>query len=150
VSAAGNESLACVAIVDDDEESALILQEFLESKGLSAEKFVEAEALLAEAFHRFAAILLDINLPGMWGSECAYELRRRRYSGPIIAISGNIERWDQGDLQDLGFTCALGKPLEPKRLLDLLRKTIIRSHEAASDEKAKTGAMQPLDPLSAG
>src|SRR3989339_406430 len=113
MSTAGNESRACVAIVDDDEESTLILQEFLESKGLAAERFLNAEALLGAIPCRFAAMLLDIHLPGIWGTECGYELRRRGYSGPIIAISGNIESWDQGDLQDLGFTCSLGKPLDP-------------------------------------
>jgi DNA-binding response OmpR family regulator len=143
VSAAEDKTKARVAIVDDDEESTLILQEFLESRGLSAERFLAAEALLAATPCRFAAILLDINLPGMWGSECGFELRRRGYSGPIIAISGNIEIWDPGDLRDLGFTCALGKPVEPRQLLGLLRTHIKRNGEASS---GKGKAMPPLDP----
>lgn len=130
MSAAEEEIRAGVAIVDDDEESASLLQEFLEGKGFSVVWFAEAEPLLVAKPHRFAAMLLDINLPGMWGSECGFHLRCGGYTGPIIAISGNIELWEKGDLQDLGFTCALGKPVNLKQLINLLRKHIRQDNKA--------------------
>lgn len=129
VSIAESENWGCVAIVDDDEDSTLVLQEFLETKGLSAERFSMAEALLDADPNRFTAILLDLNLPGMWGSECGFELRRRGYIGPIIAISGNIEIWDSGDIHYLGFTDKMSKPIQPKELIEVLRKYLMRSED---------------------
>jgi FixJ family two-component response regulator len=131
-----------VAIVDDDVESTLILRDFLESKELAAECFADAEALLDARPRRFEAILLDINLPGIWGSECSYQLRTNGYGGPIIAISGNIEFWSADDLRDLGFTCALGKPLNPPQLIALLQQHITGWGTTSSGQR---GA-EPVNP----
>ncbi len=110
----------CVAVVDDDEDSALILQEFLTKRGVGAECFTAAENLITAEVERFDAVILDLHLPGMWGSQCSYELRRRGYDGLIIGLTGNLEHWDPEDLADLGFTCALGKPLDTRKLLECL------------------------------
>lgn len=124
-----------VAIVDDDEACILILKEFLESKGMTVEGFSTAEALLAISPHRFSAVLLDINLPGIWGSECGFLLRCCGYQGTIIAISGNVELWSRDDLHDLGFTYALGKPIKPNELISILKAQAIHG-----ERKRKRGA----------
>jgi CheY-like chemotaxis protein len=113
-----------IAIVDDDVDSILSLRDYLENEKMSTECFADAEALLGAHPCRFDAILLDINLPGIYGSECSYRLRCIEYKGPIIAISGSIELWDTDDLKELGFTCILSKPLNPIQLITLLRKHI--------------------------
>ena len=112
----------CVAIVDDDEDSGLLMQEFLESRGMSSERFLDAEALLDAVPLRFTAILLDINLPKMLGSECGFRLRKLGYVAPLIAISGNMERWNLDELVALGFTCAWTKPLNLNSLIYLLQE----------------------------
>ncbi|MHC4885978.1 MAG: response regulator [Planctomycetota bacterium] len=121
-----------VAIVDDDVESSLVLRDYLEGKGLSVECFADAEALLDGNPGRFDAILLDLNLPGIWGHECSYRLRRTGYAGLIVAISGNLELWSEHDLADFGFTCALGKPLNPSQLITLLNEGTTGAEEDRS------------------
>ena len=133
MSVSGVTNRAFVAIVDDDEETAQILQEFLEHKGVAIEWFPDAEAILKSNPARFSAILLDICLPGMWGSECGFELRQHGYTGPIIAISGTIERWDQADLQDLGFTHVMGKHLKSAELVALLKEYILAGWTSVAD-----------------
>ncbi len=114
----------CVAIVDDDVDSGELMQEFLESRGMPSERFLDAEALLDALPLRFTAILLDINLPNMLGSECGFQLRQLGYVAPIIAISGNMEQWNMGDLENLGFTCVLTKPRNLNSLINLLHEAI--------------------------
>ena len=114
---------ACpIALVDDDEETTALLKEFLESQGVKVECFRSAEKMLSAAPARFGAIVLDIHLPGMWGSECGAELRGFGYKGPLIAITGNIEDWDPDDLRDLGFDHTLPKPFDPHSLVECVRK----------------------------
>ncbi len=81
----------CVALVDDEEETSSVLAEFLERKEWRTEIFIVAEDLLNSKPNRFHAVILDIHLPGMWGTECAFRLRNGGYKNPIIAITGNIE-----------------------------------------------------------
>lgn len=111
-----------VAVVDDDVETNLILRDFLEGNDLSVECFADAETLMESNPCRFDVILLDINLPGIWGSECSFRLRNIGYAGTIFAISGNIELWDPDDLKELGFSGSLGKPMDPRHLIDLLNQ----------------------------
>ena len=113
-----------VAIVDDDDETTGILAEFLERRELRTRTFDSAEGIRDCRPQQFDAIILDINLPGMWGTECSYRLRRNGYEGPIIAITGNLEGWDEDDLYDLGFTCVLGKPFDPKELAACVKEHI--------------------------
>lgn len=131
-----------VAIVDDDVESTLILRDFLEGKELTGECFHDAEALLDAKPSRFDAILLDINLPGISGTECCSRLRANGYGAPIIAISGKIELWNSDDLKRLGFTCALGKPLNPPQLVGLLKQHI-PGWSATLSDTGKPGRVSP-------
>ncbi len=114
----------CVAIVDDDDDSGSLMQEFLESRGMVSERFLDAESLLDALPLCFTGILLDLNLPNMPGSECGFKLRRLGYVAPIIAISGNMERWDLDELMHLGFTRALAKPLNLNSLIHLLQEEL--------------------------
>jgi FixJ family two-component response regulator len=119
-----------IAIVDDDLDCATIVAEFLEMENLRTQIYSSAEAILDAGPQQYQAILLDIRLPGMWGSECGFQLRKKGYRGPIIAISGNINYWDKDDLNDLGFTDALSKPFDPQQLLVCVMSAISKySHQ---------------------
>lgn len=77
-------------------------------QGLKVQTFHYVERIHNFDLDDFDSIILDIQLPGMWGSEYGYTLRQIGYKDPIIAISGNLENWDKDDLTDPGFTCASG------------------------------------------
>ncbi|MBN1809157.1 MAG: response regulator transcription factor [Planctomycetes bacterium] len=109
-----------VAIVDDDEHLARLLSEYLVARGAESSSFRSAEDLLAADVRNFQAVVLDIHLPGIWGSECIFKLRNQGYSGLAIAITGHVDKWDREDLKDLGFDGFFAKPFEPADMVGFI------------------------------
>ena len=64
-----------------------------------------------------------------------YKLRNSGYSGPVIAITGYLEDWDEEDLMDLGFNHIIPKPFEAAAILECLMASLengFQEGEAAS------------------
>jgi CheY-like chemotaxis protein len=108
-------------VVEDDKAAQFALGELLGDLGaklLLAQSGEEALRLVLK--HEFAAILLDVRLPGMDGHEVAAAIRslERTRRTPIVFMSAEDDRRTQprdGD-EDL----YLRKPLEP----DVIRPTL--------------------------
>ena len=108
-------------LVEDDKAAQFALSELLGDLGakvLLAQSGEDALRLVLK--HEFAAILLDVRLPGMDGYEVAAAIRtlERTRRTPIIFMSAEEDRRTQtrdGD-QDI----YLRKPLEP----DVIRPTL--------------------------
>ena len=113
-----------VAIVDDDDALAMLLAEVLSRRGVEVEVFGSAEDLLAGDVRSFAAIVLDLRLPGMWGSECVYRLRQMGVCSQVIAMTGFGDEWDEDDLRDLGFDRVYYKPLDVKEFTEALLRDL--------------------------
>jgi DNA-binding response OmpR family regulator len=112
---------ACnIALVDDDSNLTHLLSGYLAGRGMKVAAFARAEDLLSANPGSFDAVILDICLPGMWGSECVYRLRNTGYKGPVIAITGYMDQWDEEDLSDLGFDRVLPKPFDPCVIADCI------------------------------
>ena len=131
-----------VLIADDDRDSALTLSTLLEIEGFevrtvhggqealdAAREFRPDVVLLAQSGedalrlvlkHEFAAILLDVRLPGMDGYEVAAAIRtlERTRRTPIIFMSAEDDR--RTALRDGAAETYLRKPLEPDVLLPTL------------------------------
>ncbi len=115
-----------IALVEDDPESAVLLQEYLGLRGMDVTLFDTAEDFLASAADGFQGVILDMRLPGMSGDECGEALRRCGYHGPLIGITGNIEDWDEDSLRAVGFNAVLSKPFDPKELVACLQRELAR------------------------
>lgn len=120
-----------ILVVDDEEGSRSVIEEFLRSKGYEVETFESGPpALAALEKSPFDLLVLDIYLPGMDGIEILREVRKRHPKLPVIAISGGGR---QGSLSPLAAASRLGadatfpKPLEFEtfltRVADLLART---------------------------
>jgi len=123
-----------VLIVDDDPRNLDALEVMLESSGCA---FVRAqsgdEALLAILQHDFAAIVLDIRMPGMSGIELAHLVKQRRRTRdvPILFLTAHLV--DDVDVlrgYGVGAVDYLSKPINADILrykvavfVDLFRKT---------------------------
>lgn len=106
-------------LVDDDQDNLLALQAILEPLGeelLLATSGTAALGLCLE--HDFAAILLDVRMPGMDGFETADMIRSRRRSRqtPILFLTAyrSDEQLFRG--YDLGAVDFLFKPIVPEVL----------------------------------
>ncbi len=87
------------------------------------------EGLAAFGMATYAAILLDISLPGMTGIECARAIRaeEHRRGGtrkvtPIIALTAGIGLVDKQACLEAGMDDYLTKPFDPEDL----RKVLLR------------------------
>jgi PAS domain S-box-containing protein len=112
-------------IVDDNTDAAYTLAELLRLSGHEVRvAYSGLAALEAAAECRPEAVLLDIGLPGMSGYEVAARLRRdpkvELNSVCLIAITGYGLDSDRALIRQAGFNHHLVKPVDPRRLHQLL------------------------------
>src|SRR5437667_9389592 len=82
-----------ILIVDDDSRNLDALEAMLETTGCTCVRAQSAdEALLALLRHEFAAMVLDIRMPGMGGIELAslIKQRRRTQDVPILFLTAHL------------------------------------------------------------
>ncbi len=114
-----------VLIVDDDEDSAIVMAEALELKGhVTATSFDAAKTL--EVVSRFSpdVILLDIGLPIVNGYELAQRLRQMPELGSarLFAVTGYSQESYRKRAMDCGFDQHITKPIELEALDSLIRR----------------------------
>lgn len=134
--------MTSILLIDDDEYVVELISKVLTQRGyyvFQAGNGEEGIALL-EAHHREIDIIVcDLLMPVKEGIETIIEIRKLRFSHPIIAISGG-GRNNRQDILDaakkLGATAILPKPFRPKELIalfeDLLNVSRLKT-EATTD-----------------
>ena len=111
---------AHVLIVDDQPANLLALEAALDSLGVNLVRAVSGlEALAAVEKQDFAAVLLDVRMPGMDGFQVAREIRRRPRSRftPILFVTAGDDPDDAMlSAYALGAVDFLAKPLRAEVL----------------------------------
>jgi PAS domain S-box-containing protein len=79
-------------------------------------------------------ILQDMRLPDVDGLELAQRLRKLPgiEETPIVAFSGSLPRLEEARLSPVGFSDVLLKPVEPSRLLEILKTYLPSAGESGS------------------
>lgn len=111
-------------VVDDNVDAAAMLALLLEFSGHQV--IVEHEPRLAlqrAVSERFDIFLLDIGLPDMDGTELARRLRAMPVGrkAMMVAITGYGQHFDRRNALKAGFDHYFVKPIEPPKLLAVLR-----------------------------
>jgi len=89
--------------------------------GLEAlERFAEA----TDTDSPFDVILMDMHMPKMDGYQAVAELRSQGCETPIIAITANAMRGDQERCLEIGCDDFITKPVDQRRLVDVLTRRI--------------------------
>jgi DNA-binding response OmpR family regulator len=102
------------------------------ARGLGAEGFeVEAvhdglEGLWRAREHHYAAIILDIMLPGMNGYQVCRTLREEGVWTPILMLTAKDGEWDEAEALDTGADDFLSKPFSFVVLVARLRAILRR------------------------
>ena len=102
------------------------------TRGLAAEGFeVEAvhdglEGLWRAREHRYAAVILDIMLPGMNGYQICRTLREEGVWTPILMLTAKDGEWDEAEALDTGADDFLSKPFSFVVLVARLRAMLRR------------------------
>jgi two-component system CheB/CheR fusion protein len=117
-------------IVEDNEDSRLLLTMFLEAAGFRCQTAADGPsglALIRESQPQ--AAIVDVGLPGMDGLEVARLLRGdAEHAGMyLLALTGYGQADDRKAARDAGFDDHLVKPVD----LDRLVACLTRDHPAA-------------------
>ncbi|AKQ66965.1 Chemotaxis protein methyltransferase CheR [Myxococcus hansupus] len=113
-----------VLLVDDHEDSRLLVRELLELEGHTVSEAADGPSGLQTARSlRPDIVLLDIGLPGMDGYEVARALRGTEEGRGLvlIAVTGYGLEEDRRKALDAGFDEHLVKPVDLTRLRELLQ-----------------------------
>lgn len=77
-------------------------------------------------------ILMDLNMPVMSGIECAKRIRKmsdtKKANIPIIAISGNVNNYTEGDFKAVGINEFVPKPINFDKLVDIVDSYVSQSN----------------------
>jgi excisionase family DNA binding protein len=114
-----------VLVVDDDPDLREFLRVNLELEGYDVREAGSAEeglAVLGEVSPDL--VLLDVNMPGVDGWEMLRRLQERHgvESIPVIMYSGMVEDGEQA--AERGARAFIGKPFDPRRLLEATRQLL--------------------------
>jgi DNA-binding response OmpR family regulator len=133
-----------ILLVEDDPALLSILKAAISFGGFSEDSVGTGEAAL-EAFRRgsFDAVLIDLGLPDLDGSEVLKRLRALS-DVPILVVSGRDAEQDKIALLDLGADDYIAKPFLPGELLARLRAALRRHHASAAPASSADDDRQPI------
>lgn len=122
--------LTPVLIIDDDQELCDLLRDWLATEGFALSSYHDGPGgLQAARTDSYAAIILDVMLPGMNGLEILRELRQSCQT-PLLMLSARGEPVDRILGLELGADDYLAKPCDPRELVARLRALLRRSQPA--------------------
>jgi FixJ family two-component response regulator len=94
----------------------------MRSAGMKCRDFASSEQFLADLDpQQEGCVLLDITMPGATGLQLQAELKKRKISMPIIAVSARDDADTSSRARQLGARLFLRKPVDDQALLDAIR-----------------------------
>ena len=134
-----------VLLVEDNPVNREVAQLLLEGHGVTVDEAASGiEALALFEQHRYDAVLMDIQMPGMNGLEATARIRAHadpvRATTPILALTANAFRADADKYYAAGMNDTLPKPFDEAELLAKLASLIAGVTEPLVDVAAVPGA----------
>jgi DNA-binding response OmpR family regulator len=140
-------SPTAILVVDDDVKLCRLLREYLEPLGYAVEVVHDGREGLARASEgRFAAVILDVMLPGQNGLDVLRELRRRSMV-PVLMLTALGDETDRVAGLEIGADDYLPKTFSSRELLARLRAVIRRSMVTMREEARARAAPVAVGPL---
>ncbi len=120
-----NNTLALIAVVEDQAPVAMALLRLLRSCGFAAEAFASGPAFLDWVHgNRPDCIILDIHMPHMSGVEVKEHLMAGHRSLPTIFITASDDPDDEQRALQANPVCLLHKPFTADQLLTAIRTAL--------------------------
>jgi len=123
-----------ILVMDDEEGVRRLISRMLQSFGYSVigkENGKDTLDFFMEETRNnrsFAAMILDLTIPGgMGGKEVAEEIRRTNSELPLFVASGYAENEIVAHPEEHGFTASIPKPFKMVELMELLEKHLGKS-----------------------
>jgi DNA-binding response OmpR family regulator len=127
ISEAGSATAERILVVEDDRAVQRALKRLFEAERFSVEISPDGQSAL-EAFRRSApaAIVLDLRLPMLSGSDVCREIKSKAPHIPIIVLSAASDVSDKVLLLEIGADDYVTKPFSPRELLARVRAALRR------------------------
>lgn len=128
-----------IRVVDDDPSVRDGLSYMLRMEGFEVRTFTCADDFLrGDMPSRPGAVILDVRMPGLSGTQLQEELIARGYPHPIIFLSGHGDIGMAVSAVKKGAVDFLQKPVNAEELIKVLRESLAKDSEAhLYDEKAE-------------
>lgn len=114
-----------VLVIDDDEKILSYSRELLEQHGYQVEVcHSSAEVMSRVNSQPFDAVLLDIRMPGLEGTDVLPLIKRAKPELPVILVSAFYDESNLGYYHALGASDMIPKPYSHERLLNALARVV--------------------------
>ena len=131
---------ARLLLIDDDQKQARLLRDYLEPFGYQVDTAHDGRQGLAMALENsYAAVILDVMLPGLNGFDVLRELRRES-NVPVLMLTALGDEPDRIAGLEIGADDYLPKTFSTRELLARLRAVIRRSIATARQGRANGAA----------
>lgn len=128
-----------VLVVEDEPKLAALLCDYLRAHGFAPCAVADGStALTLFAELQPAAVLLDLNLPGLDGVEVCRALRRHS-NVPILMLTARVDEIDRVLGLEIGADDYLCKPYSPREVVARVRALLRRAEGALAGPRAAPG-----------
>lgn len=122
-----------ILLVDDDEDFASTIRDFLEFSECAVELCMDGnEALESITFGKFDAAIMDWTLPGIGGLDICRQYRANGGRMPVILLTGNDGPNYREQSQQAGVNQYMTKPVDLVKLLARLQAAIAAQRQPQS------------------
>src|SRR6476469_5397002 len=136
--------MVSVLLIDDDTELSKLLEEYLQSEQFELQSAHDGPSGLERALaNHYAAVILDVMLPGMSGLDVLKQLRQKS-AVPVLMLTARGSELDRILGLELGADDYLPKPFNPRELVARLR-AILRRSSVPEGENADPGEKMEID-----
>jgi len=137
-----------VLVVEDEPAIADLVRTHLARDGFGVEVVGDGEAALrALGTRRPAAVVLDLDLPGLDGTQVCRRMRETGDATPVVFVTAHDDEVDRVLDLRLGADDHVSKPLRPREVVDRVRAAV-RGRGPAPGEGALRVRGVVLDPAS--
>lgn len=140
-----------ILLAEDSKANQLIASTMLEQEGCIVDLAENgSEAIAAVAENHYAAVLMDLRMPGVDGLSATRDIRKVHGMDelPIIALTANVFGSDVERCLDAGMNDFIGKPVNRRTLVSVLSRWINGTswQDEASGREDETGVSELIDP----
>jgi len=134
-----------VLVAEDSQTNQVLINLLLERLGLQVTIAQDGKDAVERALHQhFDMIFMDIQMPNMNGYEATRILREHGVMIPIVALTAHAMKGDDQKCLAAGCDDYLTKPVEHKKLIEVIRKHLPHKAELL-DEKIASTAMEQTE-----
>ena len=130
--------------MDDEPAIVEVLSRYLRDEGFDVLEAVDGGAAVNTALaERPDLIVLDLNLPGIHGSE-VFRRVRATYDVPVIMLTSRQEEVDRVVGLELGADDYVGKPFSPREVVARVKTVLRRTRQGSAVADGPHGAVDDV------